>query len=73
MAKATLEFNLPEEQVEFDMACKARDMHNVLCALNHELRSHLKYTSHPEWHGDTVEDIRKILNDLIDENCIYFN
>lgn len=73
MAKATLEFNLPEEQVEFDMACKARDMHNVLCALNNELRSHLKYTSHPEWHGDTVEDIRKILNDLIEENCIYFN
>lgn len=73
MAKAKLEFNLPEEQVEFELACKAGDMNSVLYSLDQELRSHLKYATHPEWHGDTVEDIRKILNDLMIERCISFN
>ena len=72
MAKGTLEFNLPEERVEHEMAIKAPDMYRIICDIDHELRNHLKYASHPEWHGKTVEDIRKILNDLMCEHCIYF-
>ena len=73
MAKGKLEFKLPEEAVEFDLACKALDMQGVLHEVDEELRSHLKYSSHPEWHSDTVEEIRKILNDLMVERCIHFN
>lgn len=73
MANATLSFSLPEEQVEFDMACKAADMHIILSGLDNELRSHLKYSSRPEWHSETVEEIRRLLNDMRAERCIHFN
>lgn len=73
MAKATLEFNIPEEQVEHEMACKAPDMYCVLCDLDHELRNHLKHDSHPDWDSSTIEEIRKILNDLMASRSIHFN
>jgi hypothetical protein len=73
MAKGTLTFDLPEEQTEFDMANRAADMWAVLDDLDQELRNHLKYASHPEWHGGTVEDIRKILLDAMAERGINFN
>ena len=73
MPKATLSYNLPEEQTDFDMATHAADMWIILNDLNEELRSHIKYTSHPEWHGETVEDIRKILLNAMAERGINFN
>jgi hypothetical protein len=73
MAKGILEFNLPEEHTEHEMACRAADMYRVLCDLDNELRNHLKHNSHPEWNGETVEDIRRILNDLMSDYCIRFN
>ena len=73
MANGSLSFNLPEEQVEFDQACKAGDMYSVLCEFDGELRNHLKHDSHPYWDGATVEEIRKILNDLMMDRSIHFN
>lgn len=73
MAKGTLTFDLPEEQTEFDMANRAVDMWAVLDDLDQELRNHLKYTSHPEWHGETVEGIRKIFLDAMAERGVNFN
>jgi molecular chaperone GrpE (heat shock protein) len=73
MAKGTLTFDLPEEQTEFDMVNRAADMWAVLDNLDQELRSHLKYASHPEWHGETVEEIRKILLDAMAKRGINFN
>lgn len=73
MPKATLTFDLPDEQTEHEMANKAADMWCVLNNLDQELRSHIKYDSHPEWHGETVEDIRKILLDMMMERGINFN
>jgi len=65
MANGTLSFTLPEEQQEFEDACKAGDFRCVLGQFDNELRSHLKYNSHPDWDGRTVEEIRKILWDLV--------
>lgn len=73
MPKATLTFDLPEEQTDFAMATHAADMWIVLSDLDNELRSHLKYDSHPEWHGDTVEEIRKLLWDMRQERGINFD
>lgn len=73
MPKATLTFDLPEEQDDFAMATHATDMWIVLSDLDNELRSHLKYDSHPEWHGDTVEEIRKLLWDMRQERGINFD
>jgi hypothetical protein len=65
MANGTLSFTLPEERQEFEDACKAGDFRSVLSYLDRELRSHLKHDTHPEWDGRTVEEIRKILWDLV--------
>jgi hypothetical protein len=73
MAKGKLTFNLPEEQIEWEMANKAGDMYSLLMDLDNELRNHLRYTSHPEWHMETVENIRRILTDAMLERGINFN
>jgi hypothetical protein len=38
MPKAKLTFNLPEEQEDFDIACKANKMHSFIFELNHNFR-----------------------------------
>jgi hypothetical protein len=73
MPKATLSYDLPEEQTDFDMATHATDMWVILSDLDNELRSHLKYDSHPEWDNKTVEEIREILLNAMTERCVNFN
>lgn len=73
MPKATLTFDLPEEQADFAMATHAADMWIILSDLDNELRAHLKYGSHPEWDEKTVEEIRKIIWDMRQERGINFN
>jgi len=73
MPKATLSYDLPEEQTDFDMANHATDMWIILNDLDNELRSHLKYDSHPEWDNKTVEEIREILLNAMTERCVNFN
>jgi len=65
MANGTLSFTLPEEQDEFERACKAGDIYCVLNRFDDELRSHLRHNSRPSWDSTTVEEIRQILNDLM--------
>jgi hypothetical protein len=65
MANGSLSFTLPEEQDEFERACKAGCVYSVLNLFDNELRSHLRHNSHPDWDSTTVEEIRKILYDLI--------
>lgn len=73
MPKATLTYDLPEEQTDFAMATHATDMWAVLDKLDNEFRSHLKYNSRPEWHSDTIEDVRKLLWEMRQEHGINFN
>jgi hypothetical protein len=65
MPKAKLSFNLPEEQDDFQLACQAHDLQWVVTTLDCELRSHLRYNTHPSWDTTTVEEIRKLLNEMI--------
>jgi hypothetical protein len=65
MANGSLSFTLPEEQDEFERACKAGCVYSVLSLFDNELRSHLRHNSHPDWDSTTVEEVRKILYDLI--------
>ena len=41
--KATIEYNLPDDQIEFELATSAHRMHSVLWDLDQWLRSKLKY------------------------------
>ena len=60
MPKATLEFNLPEEQDEFDLANNARKYHSVIWDLDQYLRNCVKYPTEgaPELLTNTMSQVR---------------
>jgi len=63
--KATLEFNLPEEQSEFETATKGSSMLVLLSDLFEEIRSNLKYDSgaFKDYDKDTLEEVRNYIQD----------
>ena len=68
--KATLEFNLPEDQAEHYCAIKGADMLNVLWELKTELRSMLKYGELPDKQYEIVEKIQGYLIQSLNDNDI---
>jgi len=59
--KATLEFDLPEEREEFDMASHAADYYSALCDIDNHLRSIVKYGDGPDEVIRLAEYIRREL------------
>jgi len=60
--KAILEFDLPEEQYEFDSAVNGCQWHNLVSDLDEKLRQDIKHQ-----RGKTLEQIRKyILDEILD-------
>ena len=55
--KAILEFNLPEDQKEFEIANQSADMYAVICHLAERLRSYRK-------HGNDFENVSEALNTI---------
>ena len=55
--KAILEFNLPEDQKEFEIANQSSDMYAVICHLAERLRSYRK-------HGNDFENVSEALNTI---------
>jgi len=68
--KATLEFNLPDEQAEHYCAIKGADMLNVLWELKSELRSMLKYGELPDAQYEIVQKIQEFLMSSLDDHEI---
>jgi hypothetical protein len=78
-AKATLEFNLPEQEHDFKYACAGLDALLVLDKLDEELRSVIRYKSgelasfytdegkKQESCVDTIEAVRKKLWEIRDD------
>jgi len=60
--KAKLEFDLPEEQPEFNLACKAGELHGNLWDLTEQIRTWRK-------HGHRFKDADELL-DALWEYCI---
>jgi len=75
MAKAILEFNLPDDGEQFMLAVKGRDMILVLYELDQHLRSETKYA--PDTMSQEVYDalvqVRKTLNELMANNNVSFD
>jgi hypothetical protein len=71
--KATLTFNLPEEQAEHYCAIKGQDMLNVLWELKAELRSMLKYGDLPDAQYEIVEKIQDFLIGSLNDHEINLN
>jgi len=73
--KAILEFNLPEENIEFEMAVNASKMHSVLWQMDQWLRAQYKYMSDAEYSEaayDAYEKSRQQLLNLMSEDGITF-
>jgi hypothetical protein len=70
--KATLEFNLPDDQQEYDLANNGLNFWNVLWELNQELRTKTKYASDdlPQDKYDAYQEIRDLIRELMTENNV---
>ncbi len=64
--KATIEFDLPQEQHEYQIAVAASELYSALCDIDAYLRNEIK-------HGNSSDEVKKFaetirtdyLNDLI--------
>jgi multidrug efflux pump subunit AcrA (membrane-fusion protein) len=65
--KATLEFNLPEESEEHQLAVHGAQWRAVVSELAEELRRRLKYESLDPKSAEAVESIRTKLFEILED------
>ena len=73
--KAILEFNLPEDSHEFQMATTGAAMHSTLWEMDQWLRAKYKYmpdTEYSEDKYDTYEKCREQLHQFMRDNNVSF-
>ena len=68
--KATLKFNLPEDQAEFDFAVQGSKMYSALWDISQELRTLWKYEELSDEEFKMVERTRNKFYEILDENQI---
>ena len=68
--KATLEFNLPEEEREYRIANQSADLHAVICHLAERLRSYRKHGNDFENVSEALDAIHTILYDELNARRI---
>ena len=75
MAKAILEFNLPEDNQEFLLATSGTKFWSVLWELDQSLRSKTKYAPDdlPQEKYDAYQEVRDKLRELMSDNNINFD
>jgi hypothetical protein len=68
--KATIEFNLPEDQAEFDLATQGSNMYSALWDISQELRTLWKYEELSDQEWKMVERIRDKFHEILDDHQI---
>ena len=73
--KAILEFNLPDDQQEFDLANSGLKFWSVLWELDQELRAKTKYAPDdlPQDKYDAYQEVRDKLYELMSESNLSFD
>jgi len=72
--KATLEFNLPDDQHEFDLAVQSGNMYAALWDISQELRTMWKYKEYQsEEEYALVDSIRDKFYEILNEHNINLN
>jgi hypothetical protein len=68
--KAILEFNLPEDQTEYQLVNDASKMYSALWDMKHFLRNKVKHASDqmPQESYNTFVQCRDELNDILSHN-----
>ncbi len=68
--KATIEYNLPEDQFEFDCASKSLKMHFALSEIKEELRAIWKYEDLKDNEFELIERVREKFFEILLDNEI---
>ena len=68
--RAILEFNLPEDQKQFEMANQSADMYAVICHLEERLRNYRKHGNPFENASEALDAIHTILYDELNARRI---
>ena len=68
--KATLKFNLPEDQAEFDLAVQGSKMYSALWDISQELRAIWKHEELSDEEFKMVERIRNKFFEILEDNQI---
>jgi hypothetical protein len=70
--KAILEFNLPDDDQDFNMAVNAMKFWSVLYELDQNLRAKTKYAPDdlPQDKYDAYQEVRELLHQLMDEENV---
>lgn len=70
--KAILEFNLPEDQQDFELASNALKFWSVLYHLDQDLRSKTKYAPDdlPQDKYDAYQEVRDMLHEFMRDESI---
>ena len=74
--KATLEFNLPEDHIDFELAVNGAKAQSTLWEFDQWLRSQYKYMPDEEYSKDkyeTFEKCRAQLREIMFENGLKFD
>ena len=69
--EAILKFNLPEEQVEFNLAVNGSSWSHVVWKVSEELRRRIKYDPNlTEEQSDTYQEVRDMIQGFMDEQNV---
>ena len=70
MSELILKFNLPDEQVEADIAFSSQKMHSALYEIQNELRAMRKYGEYEEKEQEMVEKISDMFWEKLNDNGV---
>ena len=70
--KAILEFELPTDKENFDASAKGMDWAIVAWDMDQLLRNMLKYEEHVHDTRKTLEEIRKTLNEMLNDKGLQY-
>ena len=71
--KAKLEFNLPEDKDEFNVASKAMDWELIAWDIEQQCRDWIKYENHEfKTIEEALQGVRDMVQDVMDENGVQF-
>jgi len=68
--KAKLEYNLPDDEFEFNCAVKSTKMYFALTEIKDEIRSFIKYQELKENQYEIIDKLRDRFHEILSDNEI---
>ena len=71
--KATLEYQLPEDQAEFDIALRGSDWHYLVWKIDQNARAQLKHGEPTQEQAEAYQHLRDMIREAMDERGLKFD